>query len=164
MCRAGRGEARNLFGRVPARQLTGGREAGRLPAILSLMENMPPPPPLEPRYVDTGEDKTVAIVSYLTLIGFIIALVMHGNKKTRLGAFHLRQSLGLMLTGIALGAAITVLGWIPLLGWLLLLLMPVFWIAFIVLWILGLIAAINGQMKPLPWIGEYFHQWFANTF
>ncbi len=41
-----------------------------------------------------GEDKTVAIVAYLTLIGFIIAIILNGQKKTALGAFHLRQMLG----------------------------------------------------------------------
>jgi len=123
-----------------------------------------PPPPIAPKYVDTGEDKTVAIVSYLTLIGFIIALIMHGNKKTRLGAFHLRQSLGLMLAGIVVSVAISLLGWIPFIGWLLVVLSPLIGIAFLVFWILGLVAAINGQLKPLPWIGEHFQKWFANTF
>ena len=44
-----------------------------------------------------GEDKMVAIVAYLTLIGFIVAIIIHMNKKTKLGAFHLRQMLGFVL-------------------------------------------------------------------
>ena len=28
------------------------------------------------------EDKTVAIIAYITLIGFIVAIVMHGSNKT----------------------------------------------------------------------------------
>jgi len=47
------------------------------------------------------EDKTVAVVAYLTLIGFIAAIFLHQNRKTQLGAFHLRQVLGMALTGVA---------------------------------------------------------------
>ena len=35
---------------------------------------------------ETSEDgKTIAIISYITLIGWIIALVMHQSNKTSLG-------------------------------------------------------------------------------
>ncbi len=54
----------------------------------------------------TNDDKTVAIISYITLFGWIIATVLHNNNKTELGAFHIRQTLGLYLTGI-------ILWWIP---------------------------------------------------
>lgn len=95
------------------------------------------------------EDKTVAILSYITLIGFIIAIVLHGKNKTRLGAYHLRQSLGLILTSF--------LVLIPILGWIL-------WIGVLVFWVLGLVAAINGQQKPVPLLGEKFQSWFGNAF
>jgi uncharacterized membrane protein len=90
--------------------------------------------------------KTISIISYLTLIGWVIAMVLHGNNKTELAAFHLRQSLGLMLTGL-------VLSFIPLLGLLLALVMLVFWV-------LGLISAIKEEQKPLPLIGEFYQQFF----
>lgn len=65
-----------------------------------------------------ADDRTTAIVSYLTLVGFIVAVIMHGTKKTQLGSFHLRQSLGLMLTSIAVAMAATILAFIPFVGWL----------------------------------------------
>jgi uncharacterized membrane protein len=107
------------------------------------------------------EDKTVAIVSYLTLIGFIVAIILHGNTKTRLGAYHLRQSLGLFVTGIAVWIAAFILAFIPILGWLSAFAL---WIGLVVLWLLGLIAAASGQMKPVPVVGEHFQKWFATTF
>jgi len=110
----------------------------------------PPPPTI-------GEDKTVAIVSYLTLIGFIAAVIIHSNKKTQLGAFHLRQMLGFMLTGFA--AFILVV--IPIIGWICI---PIFWIFMLVCWVIGLVAAINGQMKPMPLIGPLYQKWFGTTF
>jgi hypothetical protein len=66
----------------------------------------------------TTDDKTTAIVSYLTLIGFVVAVVRHGSKKTRLGSFHLRQALGLMVTSIAIAFAATVFAFVPFIGWL----------------------------------------------
>jgi uncharacterized membrane protein len=109
------------------------------------------PPPI------ITEDKTVAIVSYLTLIGFIAAIIIHSNKKTKLGAFHLRQMLGFILSWLA----VFVLFVIPIIGWILI---PVFYLFMFVCWIMGLIAAINGQMKPMPIVGPMYQKWFGTTF
>jgi len=103
------------------------------------------PPPM----VSATEDKTVAILSYITLIGFIVAIVLNSNKKTKLGAFHLRQVLGLFLTGV--------LCIIPLLG-------LVVAIGLLVFWIMGLISAIKGEMKPVPLLGAMYQKWFGTTF
>lgn len=106
-------------------------------------------PPSQPAASST-EDKTVAIVAYLTLIGFIVAIIMHSSKKTQIGAYHLRQALGLFIAGI-------VLGWIPFLN---LLVLPVLF----VFWLLGFINAIKGEMKPIPLVGPMFEKWFAGAF
>lgn len=109
-----------------------------------------------------AEDRSVAILSYLTLIGFIVAVVLHsGNKKTALGAYHLRQALGLLITSIAAGICAAVVGWIPILGWLAVL---AIWAGLLALWVLGLMAAINGQQKPLPVLGDNYQKWFAGAF
>ncbi len=114
-------------------------------------------PPVTP----VAEDRTVAILAYITLIGFIIAIVMHSSKKTALGAFHLRQVLGLFVTGVAFGLSVIVLAFIPILGWLAILLG---WLSLLALVIMGLIAAASGQMKPVPVLGEKYQKWFANAF
>ena len=116
----------------------------------------PTPPPAA-----GGEDKVAAIVAYLTLIGFIVAILIHMNKKTKLGAYHLRQVLGFFLTTIAVGFCQVILVFIPILGWLCILAL---WLAMLVLWILGLVAAINGQMKPMPVVGPLYQKWFGTTF
>jgi uncharacterized membrane protein len=107
--------------------------------------------------VQSGEDKTVAILAYITLLGFIIAIVMHSSKKTALGGFHLRQMLGIVI----LGLASYILIFIPILGWIA---MAVLGIINLVMWIMGLIAAINGEMKPAPVFGPNFQKWFAGAF
>ncbi len=116
-----------------------------------------PPPPAAP----AGEDKTVAILAYVTpilcYVGIVIAIVMHNKAKTKLGAFHLRQSLGLIIGGVAC----FILSLIPLLG---LVAAPLLGLAIFVLWIMGLLAAINGEQKPVPVVGEQFAKWFATVF
>ena len=108
-----------------------------------------------------GEDKTVAILAYITLIGFIVAIIVHMNKKTKLGAFHLRQMLGFILTSIAVMFCGIILAFIPILGWLSMLAL---WASMLVLWILGLVAAINGEMKHVPVVGPLYQKWFGTTF
>lgn len=125
------------------------------------MSNTPETPPPAATPAATTEDRTVAIVSYLTIIGFIVAIILHSNKKTALGSYHLRQCLGLIVTAIALSIAGMVLAFIPILGWLAVL---AAWVGFLVLWVMGLIAAAGGQQKPLPVVGEYYQKWFAGAF
>jgi uncharacterized membrane protein len=103
------------------------------------------------------EDKTVAILSYITLIGFIAAIFMHTNRKTELGAFHLRQVLGLALTGLAGGVCSVV----PILGWIVWFVVS---IGLFVLWLIGLLSALKGEMRPVPLLGEHYQKWFATAF
>ncbi len=112
----------------------------------------PPPPPAA-----SSEDKTVAILSYLTIIGFIVAIVMHGNKKTKLGAYHLRQVLGIIVTGFCLG----IIAIIPIFGWLVAIIGS---ILLLIAWIVGLISAASGKLTPAPVLGQYFQKWFKTTF
>jgi len=118
------------------------------------------PPPVGNPTAAT-EDRTVAILTYITIIGFIIAIVIHSSKKTALGAFHLRQGLGLVVSGIVLGVGGFVLMFIPILGWLALI---AAWIIFFVMWLMGLIAAATGQQKPAPILGAQYQKWFAGAF
>ena len=103
-----------------------------------------------------SQSKTIAIISYLTIIGWVMALIMRQSEepKSELSRFHLRQSLGLIIVGV--------IGWY-LLSWLAGLLN--FWLLFnafrlglLVYWVLGLVNAIQGEKKYLPFIGEFFDE------
>ncbi len=114
------------------------------------------PQPLPP----SGEDKTTAIVAYITLIGFIIAIILHGQKKTDLGSYHLRQMLGIIVTGFVGG----IVAWLTVFILIGFIILPVFYIFMLVIWIMGLIAAINGEMKPTLLLGKQYQEWFKNAF
>jgi hypothetical protein len=41
--------------------------------------------------------RLVAVLSYISIIGWIIALIMNEGNRSALGSFHIRQSLLLMI-------------------------------------------------------------------
>ncbi|MBN2422857.1 hypothetical protein JXB41_06525 [Candidatus Woesearchaeota archaeon] len=95
------------------------------------------------------EGKTTAIISYITWVGLLIAFLMNNDKKNGFAKFHIRQSLLLTLAGIA-GSFIF---WIPLIGWILA-------VCLLVFWIMGLVYAIKGEAKEVPYVGKYAQEWF----
>jgi len=92
-----------------------------------------------------SDGKNIAIISHITIIGWVIAMVMNSNNKSELGSFYIRQTLGLFLLAL--------LTWIPLLGWILA-------IVLFVAWIMSLISALGGKMKPTFLLGNQFQNWF----
>ena len=101
------------------------------------------------------EGKTIAIIAYITIIGLIIAFVMNNEKKNEFASYHIKQMLGLTLTGLALG----VIGMIPILGWIINI-VGVFVLFF--MWIMSLMNALNLKEKPAPILGEQYVEWFKN--
>lgn len=85
---------------------------------------------------DNKMDKqTTSVIAYITWIGLLVA-ILAGDKE---GAkFHLNQALVIYLFGL--------ISIVPCVGQL--------WGIFIlVCWVMGLIAAINDEEKPVPLIG-----------
>lgn len=111
-----------------------------------------------PQTTDDG-GKTVAIISYITIVGWLIALVMNSNNKTSLGGFHLRQMMGLIILAIASAILRVPLYFIPFLGWTTNFVLS---ICIFVLWILGLVSAANSEEKPIPVLGKLFQDWFSS--
>ncbi len=103
------------------------------------------------------QSRTISVVSYITIIGWIIALIMRQTERpqSELSRFHLRQSLGINLIFFTLSIVQFILSilYLGFLGHILGM------IAFI-LWLTGLIAAIQGQFRKIPFIG----QWFEDNF
>ncbi|CAM3523016.1 DUF4870 domain-containing protein [Aequorivita lipolytica] len=100
----------------------------------------------------TDNGKTVAIIAYITLVGWIIALIMNNANKTALGSYHVRQALGIICVGVLLIILVSFIG-ISILTWIVQL-------AVLVFWVLGLVSAVQGEMKPVPVFGEQFQEWF----
>lgn len=93
----------------------------------------------------TNDNKGMALLSY---IGILVLVPLLTVKDDEFVQFHAKQGLVLLIAAIA----ISVVGVIPLLGWL---------IAFVggltclVLAVMGIINVLNGEKKPLPLIGQF---------
>jgi uncharacterized membrane protein len=96
----------------------------------------------EHREISSNSARLVAVVSYLTLLGWLVALLVFGHHKSSFATFHLRQSLGLIITGALLSL-------IPLIGWVL-------YTVVLAAWVFGLFYAIKGVKKPIPLIGDFY--------
>ena len=124
------------------------------------MENPQGPHYSAPPPSQSEDGKTAAIIAYITVIGWLISyFALYREGKTQLAAVHLRQTLFLYLIGIGwyfvqMALLFTVPG-LALLG-------TVVNIALFVFWLLGLIAAIGGQAKPMPVIGEPAQRMFSS--
>lgn len=99
--------------------------------------------------------KDIALIAYLTIIGLVVAFAMNSEKKYEFSSFHIKQSLGILVTGLAIG----IIGVIPFLGWIISILGSFF---LVFLWVKGLINAVNGKLVPVPVLGEKYNEWFKN--
>lgn len=98
--------------------------------------------------------KTIAIVSYILIIGVPIAMSMNGEHKNKFARFHIRQSLGLSITFISVGLLLSNFNAIQATF--------AFWIGISVLWTFGIFTAIKGQTLPLPLVGKLFQKLFKS--
>ncbi len=90
--------------------------------------------------------ETNKMICALAYILFFVPLIADSeNSEYR---FHANQGLILFLAGIIL----TFVGMIPFIGWVL---APIFGIAILVFAIMGIVNALNGNMKELPLIGKF---------
>jgi len=97
--------------------------------------------------------KTTAIVSYLTIVGALIAITMNLEPKHAFARFHTRQAFGLHLTFIACSLFLSVtFDWYVWVG---------LYIFYFILWIYGFYAAITDKTTLLPLVGTYFQKWFT---
>jgi uncharacterized membrane protein len=123
------------------------------------MENQESAP--GPAPTSSGMDpKILGIISYLTPVGFIIAFILYSSNKTDYVSFHLKQMLGIVLCGIVLQMGTFILLFIPIIGWLAIALA---WLFIGVLWVIGLIGALNNEEKLVPVLGEHFQKWFKGV-
>tara|TARA_R110002049_G_scaffold101379_2_gene245939 strand:- start:4539 stop:4877 length:339 start_codon:yes stop_codon:yes gene_type:complete len=105
---------------------------------------------------DIEKGRQNAIISYLTIIGVIVAFYLNNeaDKKSAFASFHIRQSLGLWLTFWALGYIIGSFdSWLVTSG---------FYLFFAVLFIYGFSNAIGRKALSVPLLGDFYQKIFAN--
>ncbi|MFL9837364.1 hypothetical protein ABS768_07640 [Flavobacterium sp. ST-75] len=103
---------------------------------------------------EENNGKKHAIISYITIFGTIIAMILNSEKKDPFASFHIRQALGLMLGFLALGYPVGFFN-----SWMV---SSAFYLFFFILWIFGFIGALQGQMNLVPILGPFFQKLFKS--
>lgn len=104
---------------------------------------------------DINDGKTMAILAY---IFFIIPLLAARDKKFAM--YHTEQALILWIAFIIIYIAVWIVMFIvgqisSSLACVISILTFIPWLAYLVLWIMGLLNAIGGKVKELPVVGKY---------
>lgn len=92
---------------------------------------------------DASNDKGMAILAYFI---FFLPLLLAPNSK--FAKYHANQSLVLLIAWVVVMVFGTL---VPAIGWIL---SPLAGLFILILWIMGIINASRGEMKPLPLIGN----------
>lgn len=99
---------------------------------------------------DIQENKFYAVISYFWILFLIPILV---KKESEFAIFHAKQGLALFVLTVIYGVLIMV----PIIGWFLISgLGAIISIIYVVLFLMGIINALQGQCKELPVIGSWF--------
>jgi len=99
---------------------------------------------ITPQEIEEG--KGMGGLAYITWVGLIIAFLV--GKENRYTMYHVQQALALMIAWFAL----SIVGVIPILGWIV---AVVGNIAAIVFLIMGIINGFSGKVQPLHIIGQF---------
>lgn len=93
---------------------------------------------------DAADNKVMGILGYVLFL-----IPMLAAPKSTFAKYHANQGLLLLILAIAVNV---IGGLVPLLGFIL---VPIGSLVVLVLFVMGIINASNGVMKPLPLIGNF---------
>ena len=99
-------------------------------------------------------DNAAGGLAYITIIPAIVFLIVAPYNRSPFVRFHSWQSIFLAIAWCAADIVMIILRRIPLLGWSMLFLWPVIALGFMILWIIVLIKAFNGERFKVPIVGD----------
>ena len=112
--------------------------------------------------------KPFAFLAYLLLIiGWLIVFLFRRDDKFAM--YHTKQSVTLVIAAIMVplmwAVAGWIISWIPFVGFILAVtffaLVIAIALGLFIAWIIGMVYALRGQAKPLPFVGSYARRIFA---
>ena len=102
--------------------------------------------PKLPRSVVKVFDHSLFKLGYMFLIAYI------AKKDDKYVMFYAKQSLVLFFAWLIVWVASMILGFIPVIGWLIIAIAE---IGLLILWIVGMVYAFSGEMKQIPLVGPF---------
>ncbi|HEY5221229.1 MAG TPA: DUF4870 domain-containing protein [Candidatus Paceibacterota bacterium] len=103
-----------------------------------------------PEAAKQSDKNIMAIFAYLSIL--IIIPFLTDAKDNPFVKYHIKQGLVLLIFEVIGWFANIVLVWIPVIGALIIWL---WWLASLVLAIIGIMNVVNGKEKELPYLGKY---------
>ena len=101
---------------------------------------------------DIEENNVYALLSYIWILWLVPLLAA---KNSKFAKYHANQGLVLFIVEMIAGIVFGALSYIPAIGFIFSILLGLFELLCLVLAILGIINAVQGQAKELPVIGKF---------
>jgi uncharacterized membrane protein len=96
--------------------------------------------------------KTIAIISYITWIGTLIAFLLNNQQRNLFASFHIRQAIGISV--FSLINSFILLNYIDL--WV----VGAIGMVLFVFRIIGVIGAFQNEKRKIPFVADLFQDWF----
>lgn len=100
-----------------------------------------------------SNEKVYGVLAYFGIL-FLVPLLA---GKTEFSKFHANQGITLFIFDAIIGVITGVFVWIPIFGLIVAGIMGLAGLALFVFAIIGIVNAANGEMKPVPVVGNLFH-------
>ena len=101
--------------------------------------------------MESTENKVMGVLSYISVLVLIPILI---GQKDGFVRHHANQGLNLCIIGIACRIVMSIVGWIPIIGWLVGIVVWAISVGVFILAVLGIIYALQGKTKSLPIVGN----------
>ncbi len=98
------------------------------------------------------EERIFAFLCYLISIIGVVLVLATKKERSDFSIYHAKQGLVLFVSWLVVWVITTIIGFIPILGTII---SVVLWILLILLWVLGMVNALTWNKKPLPIIGGF---------
>lgn len=110
------------------------------------------PPPTGPASQNRG---LMLVLSYLWVLALVPYLTERDDPEVK---WHARHGLVLLIAEVILGVVIFILSLIPGLGCIMPILSLLIWLGIIVLHVVCLVKALNGERFLIPYVSDYANQ------
>jgi len=108
-------------------------------------------------------DTLAGALAYFTIIPAIVFLLIEPYNRRRFVRYHAFQSIFFSVACMVASFALRIIAHMPVLRWSTLLLWPLLWLAELIVWLICVLKAYQGQMFRLPVIGNLAEQQALTT-
>ncbi len=112
----------------------------------------PPPPPAAPSGGESSNRGIMVVLAYLWILALVPLLAEKDDKEVQ---WHAKHGLVLLVAEIIVWIVLTILTQIPFMAFLTCLVGPLLWVVFLVLHVICIIKAVNGERFMIPVLSQY---------